>query len=105
MTINTEKAFDMLPHAADILEKLGLKDFILKNQTTDKKDIDRKGFDLVVFVLRNSGAVKENVFEIVAIMEDKTTEEVKKQSFVKTLASFKELIQDKELMSFFNMAM
>ena len=107
MTISTEKAFDMLPHAVDIIEKLDIKKYILDNQikTKDEKLIKDKGFNMIMHILKNSAKVKKEVFQIVAIALEKNSDEVKKQPPGETISAFKKLMQDSELMSFFSNAM
>lgn len=112
--LSTEKAFDILPFISDIYEKIDLKDFIetYKEKNKDKNKNENKalrqtiaGLDLFSFVMKQSGKVKEEFFNIVAIAEDKKVEDVKKQSFVLTLKTIKELFTDKELNDFFKQAM
>ncbi|HBV88316.1 MAG TPA: hypothetical protein DEF42_17125 [Desulfosporosinus sp.] len=106
--ISTEKVFDMLPIVVDLYDKLDLdsyrKDIIEKNK--DNKNVNKEmlGIDWFKYILKNSAKVKEEVFEIVSIFEDKPVEEVKAQSFGKTINTIKEIITDKETMSFFKQA-
>jgi hypothetical protein len=107
--INSEQAFDMLPYMIMIFEKLDIEKYRQDNITKyqGKKDIDFKkvGLEVVFHIIKNSGKVKEEVFSIIAIAERKDIHEIKSQSLVKTLSTFKELLTDKELMSFFKIAM
>ena len=109
--ISTEKAFEILPYISDIYEKLDFTNFIEKHQNS-KKEGEKKetketkvGLDIFFFVLKQSGTVKEEFFNIVAIAEDKEVEEVRKQPFTETLKAIKELFADKELTDFFKSAM
>lgn len=105
--ITTEKAFDMLPSVVDLYDKLEI-DSYRKNMTEKNKgkELDQTtlGINLFKFVLKNSAKIKNEVFEIVAVFEDKTVEEIKKQSFASTLVAFKEIFSDKEAVSFFKSA-
>lgn len=107
---NTEKAFDMLPTAVVLYDKLDLDGYRKKladdNKGKNKKDINVNvlGIDLFKYILANCGKIKEEVFEIVAIFEDKTVEEVKVQSFGKTISTVKEIFTDKETMELFKSA-
>lgn len=108
--ISTEKAFEILPYISDIYEKLDFTGFIEKYQKNkDEEDKEKRqikvGLDIFSFVLKQSGEVKEEFFNIVAIVEDKKVEEVKKQPLVETLKTIKELFADKELTDFFKLAM
>ena len=103
----------MLPHAVSMIEKLDMKGYILNNKEllnakdkeASKKIMDSKGFDFVMHILKNTGKVKTEVFEILAIVQDKPVEEIKAVPFGKTIKQLKELLQDTELMSFFKSAM
>lgn len=108
--LSTEKAFDILPFISDIYEKIDLKDFIKTYKEKNKdEDVGKRqlfaGLDMFSFVIKQSGKVKEEFFNIVAIAEDKKIEEVKKQSFALTLKTIKEIFTDKELNDFFKQAM
>ncbi len=106
---STEKAFDMLPSVVVLYDKLDLdsyrKEFVEKNK--GKKDVDANviGIDLFKHVLKNSAKVKEEVFEIVAVFEEKTIEEVKSQNFMRTLNTIKEIFSDAEATDFLKQAM
>jgi hypothetical protein len=105
--LTTEKVFDMLPSVVDIYEKLDLDSYRKKianeskGETVDKNQV---GIDAFKYILKNSGKVKEEVFEIVAIFQEKSVEEIKVQSFSETINSFKEIFSNKEAMSFFKQA-
>lgn len=106
---STEKAFDMLPSVVVLYDKLDLdsyrKDFAEKNKGKDNLDATMIGIDLFKHVLKNSAKVKEEVFEIVAVFEEKTVEEVKSQKFMKTLNTIKEIFSDTETNDFLKQAM
>ena len=113
MKISTEKVFDMLPHVVVVIDKLDMKGYILNNKelinTKDKesaqKIVEAKGFDFVIHILKNTGKVKEEVFEILSIVHEMPIEAVKAMPFGHTVKYLKELLQDTELMSFFKSAM
>lgn len=108
--ISTEKAFDMLPYISDIYEELDIKGYIEENKITLDSNDDFKtkmlsvGLDMFSYVLKNTGKIKEEIFEVVAIIEDKTLEEVKAQSIAKTMKTFKSLFEDKDIVDFFKQA-
>jgi NifU-like protein involved in Fe-S cluster formation len=106
--LNTEKVFDMLPVVVDLYDKLCIDDYrkkIAEENKGKKLDEQTVGIDLFKYVLKNSGKVKEEVFEIVAVFEGKSIEEIKAQSFMITVKSLKEIFSDKEAMSLFKSAM
>ena len=106
---NSEQAFDMLPSIVDLYDKLNLDGYRKKiaEENKGKKDIDNEalGIDLFKYILKNSGKIKEEIFEIVAIVEEKAIEEVKAQSFMVTINTIKEIFSDKEITDFFRSAM
>jgi len=106
--ITTSQAFDMLPVVVDLYDKLELDEYRKKIAEENKgKPLDQMsaGINLFKFVLKNSGKVKDEVFEIVAIFEDKQVEEIKAQNFMVTAKSLKEIFSDKEAMELFKSAM
>ena len=106
---NSEKAFDMLPCIVDLYDKLDLDTYRKKIAEANKNNKDIKnealGIDLFKYILKNSGKIKEEVFEIVSIFEDKSVQEVKEQSPIKTMNTIKEIFSDKETTDFFKSAM
>lgn len=102
--ITTEKAYDMLPHMVDIFDKLEVKEYGTK-RAKKVKDSKELGIDILKYVVKNSGKVKEEFFQVVAIAQDKTVEEVKKQGLMTTINTVKEIFKDDELMDFFKSAM
>lgn len=108
--ISSEQAFDMLPAVAEIYEKLEIKKYIKDNQITLGENDDFKtmmlamGLDIGAYVCKQSPKIKKEVFEIVAILEDKTMEEVLAQSPLKNLNAFKSLFGDKDTIDFLKQA-
>jgi len=105
--LTTEQAFDMLPMVVELYEKLdgdSYRKTIAEENKGKKLDEMTVGINLFKFVLKNSAKVKNEVFEIVAISQDKTVEEIKAQNFLVTAKSLKEIFTDKEAMSFFKSA-
>lgn len=107
--INSEMAFDMLPTIVDLYDKLDLdgyrKRIVEENKGKDDVSNETLGIDLFKYVLRNSMKVKDEVFEIVAIFEEKSIEEVKTQNFIKVINTIKEIFSDPETTDFFKSAM
>ena len=107
--VSTNKVFDMLPSVVVLYDKLDIDGYRKKIATENKgkKNLNNEvlGIDLFKYILKNSGKIKEEVFEIVAIFEDKTVEEVKAQSFMATINTVKGIFQDKETMDFLAQAM
>jgi len=105
--INSEQLFDMLPTVVVLYDKLDLDTYVKKIGKENKtKKLDEKalGIDIFKHVLKNSGKIKEEIFEIVAIFQGSEIEEVKKQSFGKTIKVVKEVFTDKEAIDFFKSA-
>lgn len=102
--LSTEKVFDMLPSVVDLYDKLDIDGYRMKMAEENKgKTLDQKtaGISLIKFVLKNSGKVKQEVFEIVAVFQEKSVDEIKAQNFMITMNTFKEILSDKEAMGFF----
>jgi len=104
---NSEKAFDMLPSVVDLYDKLDLDSYRKKIAAKGKDETDKEalGIDLFKYIIKNSGKIKEEVFEIVSIFEGKSVQEVKEQSFIKTINTVKEIFSNKETTDFFKSAM
>lgn len=106
--ITTDKALDMLPYVVDIYDKLEIEKYRMemsekhKGKGTDKMVV---GIEVVKFLFKNIGRAKTEVYGIVAVAKDKTTDEIKNQPFPKTVMDIKEIFSDKELVDFFKQAM
>ena len=102
--IETEKAYDMLPVVVDLYDKLDIKEYrkkMAKEYEGQEVDQTAVGIDMFKFVLKNSKKIKEEVFEMVAIFQDKTAEEVKAQNFAETVKAIKEIFTDEAAMALF----
>lgn len=97
--LNTEKIFDILPLISDLYDKLNIDEY--RKNIDKNEDLQTAGLKLFKYIFKNSKLIKEEIFEIVAIIEDKTTEEVKKQGIGSTLKTLKEIYEDEEINSFF----
>ena len=105
--INSEQLFDMLPTVVEIYDKLDLDTYLKKIGKENKvKKLNDKavGIELFKYVLKNSGKIKEDMFEIVAVFQEITIEEAKTQSFGKTIKTIKEVFTDEEATVFFKQA-
>jgi hypothetical protein len=106
--LTSEQAFDMLPIVVEVYNKLEVDKYrkdLAKKYEGKKVDQISIGIEAFKFVLKNSGKVKEQIFGIVAVFEGKPVEEIKNQSFVKTVMTFKAIFSDKDLVDFFKQAM
>lgn len=107
--INSEQAFDMLPHVVEIYEKLDIESYrrkaIAKTKGNKEVDLKKVGLEVFLYIIKNSTKVKEEFFSVVAIVDKKTAEEIKNQPLAKTISTFKSIFTDKELMDFFKTAM
>ena len=106
MFITNEKAFELIPHVMDIYEKI--KPEIDKSLTPEHvkgKSQEEVGLIMQKQFFRNISKVKNEIFEIMAVIEDRTAEEIKKDDFIATSKKIINLLKDKELLDFFKSAM
>ena len=107
--ISSEKVFDMIPTFVGIYRKLEINEYKnkLSKDLKNKKNVnkDTMGGELLLYVLENSPKIKEEIYEIVSIFEDKTVEETKAEDVLITFNTFKNLLTDKDTMDFFTSAM
>ena len=111
--ITTEQAFEILPHVIAIIEKLDVQAKATSvGEKFAKKYPDKKpseymneaGVAVIVAVSKELPKVKDEVFEVIAVVQGCTVEEARKQRFTKSIKVFKEIFQDQELMDFFTEA-
>jgi len=105
--LKTDIVYDALPMVVEIYEKLDVDGFRTKMTKENKgKEIDNKalGIKLVMFILKSTPLIKEEVFEVVSVFEGLTVEEVKAQSIGKTIGSLKEILMDEEAIELFKSA-
>jgi hypothetical protein len=105
--ISTETVFDMLPSVVILYDKLDIDGYRkrLAEKNKGNMDAEKIGIDLFKYILKNSGKIKPEVFEIVATFEGKSVEEISSQSFMTTVNTLKDIFTDKETMDFFKQAM
>lgn len=108
---STEKAVDILceltPYIKEISTDKELSK-ILKDKIKNEKNMSQA--EIIVFALNKVGDLipvllgthKEAVFNILAILNEKTVTEIKEQSIIVTMGMIKEAIQDEDLISFFS---
>lgn len=104
--INAEKAFDMLPHIANIYNVLDLQKYIKDNfkNNPDEKQAFEQGKKLMLYVVANSKKVKEDFFSIIAIINNCSYEDALKSNIASIINSLKSVFEDKELLNFFRQA-
>jgi hypothetical protein len=106
--IASEKVFDMLPVVVELYDKLDIDGYRKKiaEENKGKKGVDNEaiGINLLMYILKNSVKIKEEIFEVVAIFEEKTVDEIKAQNFITTINILKEIFSDKETMDFLSNA-
>jgi hypothetical protein len=99
----------MLPVVVELYDKLDIDGYRkrIAEENKGKKGVDNEaiGIDLLIYILKNSAKIKEEIFEVVAIFEEKTVEEIKVQSFLTTINTIKEIFADKETTDFLTQAM
>lgn len=98
--ISTDKVFDMLPHAVAVYDKLKIDEYLKENKKKGKV-----GFNFFKYMVGNLPKVKDEVFNIVALYENKKVQEIKKQDVATTINSLKSLFNEEGLLDFFNQAM
>lgn len=108
--MTTDRATDVLceltPHIAAIVsdEELltELRRTVDPKEVATKAELMAKGVEkitkLAPIVLKKR---KEAVFGLLAVLNDKTVEEIGKQNILATMAQVREVVKDKELMDFF----
>ena len=105
--LNTEdflnKVCDLTPHLFSILtDKELVKVFNAKTKTDSKEDLTKfvidKMMKLVPLLLKEH---KDDILSVLAIMSDRTLEEIKKQNAILTIKELKELFTDKDLVELF----
>lgn len=112
--LSTDRATDVLceltPYIANIVSDEELLEELKK--AVDRKDIVNKAQWLAVGAEKITKILpillkkrKEDVFGILAVMNEKTVEEVAKQNFIMTLKQAKTAFKDKELIDFFKSCM
>lgn len=102
--IEIEKIVDILPYIVDIYDKLEFSTF----SKSLHKGISQKeaGIKVTLHVMKNAPRIKEEIFKIIAILEDMTLEEARKRGLSSSIKSLKALFEnDQELMYFFKSAM
>ena len=108
--ISTEKAFDMLPHAVDILEKLDiqergkkiLEDLQKANPDRPAEELQKEiGIAVIKYIAKNLPKIKPEFFALVAIASDVDVETAKKRPLGESVQIIKDIFLDAELMDFF----
>ena len=102
--MRTDVAIDKLCNIAPVLAELSEK---LSNDTEFKMFMTEKSertnrdflFKVVPHLLKN---YREEAFNILSVWNDKTVEEVKGQSFGKTITEIKAIFEDEAFRSFFS---
>ena len=110
MSISTEKAFDMLPYAVDIIEKLNIQEQGKKIAEAKQKDFtgaelqSETGIAVIRYVAKNLPKVKPEFFALVAIASDVDVETAKKRPLAESIQVLKDVFLDAELLGFFKSA-
>ena len=102
--MRTDVAIDKLCNIAPVLAELSEKlanDAEFKMFMTEKSERTNRDFlfKVVPHLLKN---YREETFNILAVWEDKTIDEVKSQSFGKTITEIKAIFEDEDFRSFFS---
>lgn len=99
-----EKLIEIVPIIEELRPKLKedekVKELIKSFKETGEENRDNINFLLKILPLL-LGEYKEYTYSIIAIMSDKTVEDVKAQSFSETINSIKNIISNGDLVRFF----
>ena len=99
-----EKLIEIVPIIEELRPKLKadekFQDIIKNFKSTGDEKKDNIGIVLKI-IPSLLGDYKEYTYKIVAIMSDKTVEDVKAQSFSETINSIKNILSDGDLVRFF----
>lgn len=113
MTISTERAFDLLPHAVAILEELELQAVgarLLAETRQTQPELAGEALQMAVglaviqHVLRHAAEVKDEFFALVAAATGTDIKTAKARPLAEQLQLLREIWLDPELMSFFRSA-
>ena len=113
MSISTEKVFDMLPYAVDILEKLDIQergkkifeDLQKANPDRPAEELQKEvGIAIMKHIAKNLPKVKTEFFALVAIASDVDVETAKARPLSESIGVIKAVFLDPELMGFFKSA-
>lgn len=108
-SVAIDKLINIAPIIADLRPKLkedkDFKDF-MENYVKNKKDSSEiENIDFVLHILPTAiKNYKKELYEILAVLCDKTVEEVSEQSLGETIKVIKELLADDDFKSFFTNA-
>lgn len=94
--MNTETGLKLLPILGNIAEKLDLDKYRVKSNNPEAA-----GKKFIIDIMKNSSKIQYEIIQAVSILENRSQEEIKKQSFFKTLASFKSIFDNEEFKIFF----
>ena len=101
MNLSTDKAVDILieitPYVADIINDRDLRKVIDKYKKKPEKQIEYFAELIPTFLKKH----REPVYIILAALNETTVEEIKAQPFTVTVNQIKEIVNDKDLISFF----
>ena len=93
-----------MPYAVKIMRKIDLGSItnkVAKMELTEKE----KEQEWLMSILEHSDKIDKEVFEIIAIVEDRPAKEVAEGSPFKTFASLKSVLENDGMMDFFKQAM
>ena len=113
--LSTENGLELLPLIGEIYEKLEIKEYMKKESQKavakfkglSKEEMANKiGLDVLldtVFILifKNAKLIKEEIFEIVSIVQEVEIEVVRKQGLIKSILVLKTLLNDEDIKQLF----
>ena len=113
--LSTDKGIELLPLIGSIYEKLDIKEYmkaqaqkaVTKHEGLSREEMAKKiGLDVLldtvfILVFKNAKSIKEEIFEIVSIVQEIDIEDVKKQGLFKTVKALKEILNDEDIKELF----
>lgn len=105
MKLTTEKTLELMPTMIDIYDKLDMGEYIKKVRKENKGITNEKAAEKALkYIGRNTPKIIPEVIEVVAAVQGDSSDEVKKQSPIKTIKVFMDLLHDPEVSGFFDSA-
>lgn len=109
--LSTEKAASILCEITPFIANISSDEELLKElrEAVDVKDVNNKAELMLVGATKLTRIVpillkrrKDDVFGILAALSETSADEIAKQNILTTVAQIREIIKDKELLSFFS---
>jgi hypothetical protein len=97
--LTVEKAIDIIPYLVEISEKVGIADFKKMINIDDKEET---GIKMFLNMGKNIKKCRIEIYHVLALVEEKSINEVSQMNIFKVMKTFKEIFKDEELKVFFS---